>query len=94
MRTCQSHRTIYGSQWMQALKAQETLTHNWRRTLNCNVKLECYVPLATANGSVVSEDLLEINSKEAIVKILDQCGTIALVELSSNPARPSHGVAS
>ena len=37
---------------------------------------------------------MEINSKETIKKILDDCRTIAVVGLSSSPARPSHGVAS
>jgi hypothetical protein len=37
---------------------------------------------------------LEINSKETINAILDDCKTIAVVGLSSNPVRPSHGVAS
>jgi hypothetical protein len=37
---------------------------------------------------------LEINSKETIKKILDDCRTIAVVGLSSSPSRPSHGVAS
>jgi predicted CoA-binding protein len=37
---------------------------------------------------------LEINSKEAIETILDQCRTIAVVGLSSSPSRASHGVAS
>jgi predicted CoA-binding protein len=37
---------------------------------------------------------LEINSKETIEKILDECRTIAVVGLSSNPARASNGVAS
>ena len=36
---------------------------------------------------------MEINSRETIRKILDQCRTIAVVGLSSNSARPSHGVA-
>jgi predicted CoA-binding protein len=36
---------------------------------------------------------MEINSKETIKAILDQCRTIAVVGLSSNPGRPSHGVA-
>jgi len=36
---------------------------------------------------------LEINSREAIGKILDDCRTIAVVGLSSNLARPSHEVA-
>jgi predicted CoA-binding protein len=38
--------------------------------------------------------MLEINSKETIQKILDECRTIAVVGLSSSPARPSYGVAS
>jgi predicted CoA-binding protein len=38
--------------------------------------------------------LVEINSTEAIRTILDDCRTIAVVGLSSNPDRPSHGVAS
>jgi len=37
---------------------------------------------------------LEINSDETIEKILDDCKTIAVVGLSSNQFRPSHGVAS
>jgi len=37
---------------------------------------------------------LEINSKETIEKILDDCRTIAVVGLSSSPSRPSYGVAS
>ena len=37
---------------------------------------------------------MEINSKEAIKTILDDCKTIAVVGLSSNPHRPSYGVAS
>jgi predicted CoA-binding protein len=35
---------------------------------------------------------LEINSPQAIKKILDECRTIAVVGLSSNPARPSNSV--
>jgi uncharacterized protein len=37
---------------------------------------------------------LEINSPETIARILDECRTIAVVGLSSNTWRPSHGVAS
>jgi uncharacterized protein len=37
---------------------------------------------------------LEINSRETINAILDECRTIAVVGLSSDPGRPSHGVAS
>jgi predicted CoA-binding protein len=37
---------------------------------------------------------LEINSKETITAILENCKTIAVVGLSSNPHRPSYGVAS
>lgn len=37
---------------------------------------------------------MEINSKETITTILDDCKTIAVVGLSSNPHRPSYGVAS
>lgn len=37
---------------------------------------------------------MEINSKETIEKILEDCRTIAVVGLSSDPGRPSHGVAS
>jgi len=36
---------------------------------------------------------MEINSHETIKKILDDCRTIAVVGLSSDPSRPSHGVA-
>ncbi len=37
---------------------------------------------------------LEINSLQIIERIFDECRTIAVVGLSSNPMRPSHGVAS
>lgn len=37
---------------------------------------------------------MEINSSETIKKVLDDCKTIAVVGLSSDPSRPSHGVAS
>jgi predicted CoA-binding protein len=37
---------------------------------------------------------LEINSQETIATVLDECRTIAVVGLSSDPARPSNGVAS
>ena len=37
---------------------------------------------------------MDINSSETINKILDECRTIAVVGLSSNPGRASHGVAS
>ena len=37
---------------------------------------------------------MEINSAEAIRRILDECRTIAVVGLSSDPARASHGVSS
>ncbi|MFN2494239.1 MAG: CoA-binding protein [Pyrinomonadaceae bacterium] len=37
---------------------------------------------------------MEINSKETIDKILQDCKTIAVVGLSSDSSRPSHGVAS
>jgi predicted CoA-binding protein len=36
---------------------------------------------------------MEINSRETISKILEECRTIAVVGLSSNPGRASHGVA-
>ena len=36
---------------------------------------------------------MEINSRETIKKILDECRTIAVVGLSSDPSRPSNGVA-
>ncbi|MDT5062191.1 MAG: uncharacterized protein QOH63_2650 [Acidobacteriota bacterium] len=36
---------------------------------------------------------MEINSNEAIKKILEDCRTIAVVGLSSSPARASNGVA-
>jgi predicted CoA-binding protein len=36
---------------------------------------------------------VEINSREAIKKILEDCRTIAVVGLSSNPGRASNGVA-
>ena len=37
---------------------------------------------------------MEINSSETIKKVLDECMTIAVVGLSSDPGRPSYGVAS
>ena len=37
---------------------------------------------------------MEINSRETINKILEDCRTIAVVGLSSNPSRASNGVAS
>lgn len=36
---------------------------------------------------------MEINSPETIRRILDECRTIAVVGLSSDAMRPSHGVA-
>jgi len=36
---------------------------------------------------------VEVNDPEAIKRILDECRTIAVVGLSSNPSRPSYGVA-
>ena len=36
---------------------------------------------------------MELNSRETIKRILDECRTVAVVGLSSNPMRPSHGVA-
>jgi predicted CoA-binding protein len=36
---------------------------------------------------------MSINSKETIRKILDDCRVIAVVGLSSDPSRPSNGVA-
>jgi uncharacterized protein len=35
---------------------------------------------------------VELNSPETIRRILDECKTIAVVGLSSDPSRPSHGV--
>jgi predicted CoA-binding protein len=35
---------------------------------------------------------VEINSRETIHRILDECRTIAVVGLSSDPSRASHGV--
>jgi uncharacterized protein len=37
---------------------------------------------------------LEINSEETIKRVLEDCKTIAVVGLSSDPGRPSYGVAS
>ncbi len=37
--------------------------------------------------------MVEINSREAITRILEECRTIAVVGLSSNPGRASNGVA-
>lgn len=36
---------------------------------------------------------MSINSAETVGKILSECRTIAVVGLSSDPSRPSHGVA-
>ena len=38
--------------------------------------------------------MVSINSQETIRRILDECRTIAVVGLSSDPSRPSHGVSS
>jgi hypothetical protein len=40
------------------------------------------------------EVILEINGNDTIRKVLDDCKTIAVVGLSSDPGRPSYGVAS
>ncbi len=37
---------------------------------------------------------MQINEPQVIKRILDECRTIAVVGLSSNPMRPSNGVAS
>ena len=37
--------------------------------------------------------MAEINDLETVKRILDECRTIAVVGLSSQPTRPSHGVA-
>ena len=37
--------------------------------------------------------MTEINSREAVTRILEECRTIAVVGLSSNPGRASNGVA-
>jgi predicted CoA-binding protein len=37
---------------------------------------------------------LEINSRETIQRVLDECRAIAVVGLSSNPSRPSNSVSS
>lgn len=37
--------------------------------------------------------MVEINSREAVTRILEECRTIAVVGLSSNPGRASNGVA-
>ena len=37
---------------------------------------------------------LEINRRETIERVLDECRTIAVVGLSSNPSRPSNSVSS
>ena len=36
---------------------------------------------------------MDINNRETITQILDECHTIAVVGLSSDPRRPSNGVA-
>lgn len=43
-----------------------------------------------AAGGIIK---VEINSSQAITRILDECRTIAVVGLSANPLRPSHNVA-
>lgn len=40
----------------------------------------------------LGEAVLELNSKETIQRILDECLTIAVVGLSSDPHRPSNSV--
>ena len=41
-----------------------------------------------------SRRALEINSRETIKRIIDECRTIAVVGLSSDPSRPSNAVSS
>jgi len=48
---------------------------------------------ALAFGKRSAEIHLEINSSETIKAILEDCRTIAVVGLSSDPVRPSYGVA-
>jgi len=45
-------------------------------------------------AGIRGEATLEINSRDAIKQILDDCKTIAVVGLSSDSGRPSYGVAS
>lgn len=47
-----------------------------------------------ANEQQAGRKSLEINSKETVKRILDECKTIAVVGLSSSSGRPSFGVAS
>ena len=42
---------------------------------------------------MLAEKVLGINNPETIARNLDDCRTIAVVGLSSQPSRPSHGVA-
>jgi predicted CoA-binding protein len=42
---------------------------------------------------MLAENVLDLNGPETIARILNECHTIAVVGLSSQPARPSHGVA-
>ncbi len=51
-------------------------------------------PAQQASDPCRTLGILEINSKEIIERILDECRTIAVVGLSSSPSRPSNGVAS
>jgi len=43
-------------------------------------------------NKVGDENKVAINSHETIRRILEECRTIAVVGLSSDPSRPSHGV--
>jgi uncharacterized protein len=42
---------------------------------------------------LLRHEIMGINDPEVIKRILDECKTIAVVGLSSNPIRPSYGVA-
>jgi predicted CoA-binding protein len=60
------------------------------------MKDNCYYLTGHRSRFIVSLEgafKVEINSAEAIRKILEDCRTIAVVGLSSNPGRASNGVA-
>jgi predicted CoA-binding protein len=60
-----------------------------RRSLSAHQAAEPREECATGQEA----DQVQLNSRETIQKIFDECRTIAVVGLSSSRMRPSHGVA-
>ncbi len=63
--------------------------HYGKANLSARARPNNFLPLMSPK-----EMHLEINSNETVERILAECKTIAVIGLSSDPGRPSHGVAS